>query len=58
MCTSYIYWLYILVKFQVRPIVLKDFEAALKFVRPSVSQNDLKVYVDWNLQYGSGGGEP
>ncbi|XP_057306460.1 fidgetin-like protein 1 [Hydractinia symbiolongicarpus] len=42
----------------VRPIVLKDFEAALKFVRPSVSQNDLKVYVDWNLQYGSGGGEP
>ena len=29
---------------------------ALQHVRSSVSQDDLKVYADWNQTYGSGGG--
>ncbi|XP_033098404.1 fidgetin-like protein 1 isoform X2 [Anneissia japonica] len=39
---------------QVRPILFEDFQAALKTVRPSVSQQDLKIYLEWNKQYGSG----
>ncbi|XP_066929245.1 fidgetin-like protein 1 [Clytia hemisphaerica] len=41
----------------VRPVNLHDFHMALQNVRPSVSQDDLKLYSDWNKTYGSGGGE-
>ena len=41
---------------EVRPVYLSDFLTALNHVRPSVSQNDLQVYVDWNQLYGSGCG--
>jgi SpoVK/Ycf46/Vps4 family AAA+-type ATPase len=37
----------------VRPISAKDFEIAMFQVRPSVSQNDLQQYEDWNKLYGS-----
>jgi len=40
---------------EVRPVNRNDFVNALTHVRPSVSQNDLQVYVDWNCTYGSGG---
>lgn len=40
---------------EVRPIQASDFHSALKHVRPSVSLNDLEVYVNWNKTYGSGG---
>ncbi|XP_070539815.1 fidgetin-like protein 1 [Ptychodera flava] len=39
---------------QVRPIVYEDFEEALTNVRPSVSQKDLEIYLEWNKMYGSG----
>ncbi|XP_002167043.3 fidgetin-like protein 1 isoform X1 [Hydra vulgaris] len=39
---------------EVRPINIDDFENALKQIRPSVSINDLQVYVDWNRLYGCG----
>ncbi|EDV20775.1 uncharacterized protein TRIADDRAFT_31346, partial [Trichoplax adhaerens] len=39
---------------QVRPIVFTDFDAAFLQVRPSVSEKDLDLYVQWNRQYGSG----
>lgn len=37
----------------VRPISIKDFEAALVQVRPSVSPSDLEQYLDWNATFGS-----
>ena len=40
---------------QVPPITMKDFEAALPQVRPSVSEKDLDVYINWNKTYGSFG---
>lgn len=39
---------------QVRPIVFEDFEEALHQVRPSVSEKDLDLYIQWNKLYGSG----
>ncbi|XP_052266375.1 fidgetin-like protein 1 isoform X2 [Dreissena polymorpha] len=39
---------------QVRAITFKDFEAALRNVKPSVSQKDLDIYIDWNNTFGSG----
>jgi len=36
----------------VRPIQLKDFEQALKNIRPSVSEQSLKGYEQWNKEYG------
>ncbi|XP_065071339.1 fidgetin-like protein 1 [Rhopilema esculentum] len=39
---------------EVRPILLQDFESALKSIRPSVSQKDLEAYTSWNQLYGSG----
>jgi fidgetin-like protein 1 len=36
----------------VRPIAFCDFEAAIKTVRPSVSQDDLGHYVQWNQLFG------
>lgn len=37
----------------VRPIIYADFIAATAQVRASVSQQDLRMYVEWNRQYGS-----
>ena len=37
----------------VPPIQMHHFEDALEAVAPSVSQNDLKRYLDWNAQFGS-----
>ena len=42
---------------EVRPFNYSDFQEALNCVRPSVSQNDLKLYVDWDRTYGSGAGK-
>lgn len=39
---------------QVRPIVFEDFDEALHQVRPSVSEKDLDLYIQWNKLYGSG----
>ncbi|XP_052814845.1 fidgetin-like protein 1 [Mya arenaria] len=39
---------------QVRPITFVDFEEALQNVRPSVSDRDLDVYLEWNKTFGSG----
>ncbi|EKE40356.1 hypothetical protein ENUP19_0240G0005 [Entamoeba nuttalli] len=38
---------------QVRPVQLKDFIDSLRTIRPSVSQDDLVEYIDWNNKYGS-----
>lgn len=38
----------------IRKITINDFKKALTFVRPSVSQADLAVYLDWDKTYGSG----
>ncbi|CAF0928808.1 unnamed protein product [Adineta ricciae] len=38
---------------EVRGISLDDFLKSLKAIRPSVSENDLKQYEDWNKTYGS-----
>lgn len=35
------------------PIRLRDFEDALKQVRPSVAQKELTFYVEWNREFGS-----
>ena len=42
-----------LVFLQVPPIAFKDFLSAFTQVRASVSESDLKLYVDWNKQFGS-----
>ncbi|KAJ3171797.1 hypothetical protein HDU87_008265 [Geranomyces variabilis] len=39
----------------VRPIQLRDFAAALKIIRPSVSPASLKAYEEWNSKYGTYG---
>lgn len=39
---------------EIRSVTLDDFKEALQNVRPSVSQLDLAVYVDWDRTYGSG----
>lgn len=39
---------------EVRHITNRDFEEALINVRPSVSQSDLNIYIDWDRTYGSG----
>jgi SpoVK/Ycf46/Vps4 family AAA+-type ATPase len=36
----------------VRAVAYSDFEDAITTVRPSVSENDLQVYLDWNEKYG------
>jgi adenosinetriphosphatase len=40
---------------QIRPINIEDFEASLKYIRPSVSKEGLKQYEDWAIQFGSSG---
>ena len=37
-----------------RPVNFADFEAALQVVKPSVSEKDLDLYIDWNKQFGCG----
>ncbi|KAB7495873.1 Fidgetin-like protein 1 [Armadillidium nasatum] len=37
---------------EVRPISVKDFIAALKAIRASVSNQDLNLYEEWNKKYG------
>ena len=37
----------------VRPMNFDDFNDALRQVKASVSDKDLKMYHDWNSQYGS-----
>ncbi|XP_077265085.1 fidgetin-like protein 1 isoform X3 [Temnothorax americanus] len=39
---------------EVRHITNRDFEQALINVRPSVSQSDLNIYIEWDRTYGSG----
>lgn len=41
----------------VRPVDVNDFLTALDSVRASVSPNDLKQYIDWDITYGSGNGK-
>lgn len=40
---------------KVRPITYEDFEDALQHVKPSVSNKDLNVFIEWNNTFGSGG---
>ena len=42
-----------LTKETLRPTNLKDFIEALSQVKPTVSQKDLKQYLDWNRSYGT-----
>ena len=39
---------------QVRPIQFCDFVDALDTVKPSVSDKDLDLYLEWNKTFGSG----
>lgn len=41
----------------VRPVNYVDFRTALQSVRTSVSQADLKHYIEWDRTYGSGSGK-
>ncbi|XVF82190.1 hypothetical protein PTKIN_Ptkin16aG0025200 [Pterospermum kingtungense] len=36
-----------------RPVFIKDFENAMKEVRPSVSPEELDTFVEWNAKFGS-----
>lgn len=40
----------------IRPINIKDFEASLVNIRPSVSKKGLKEFEDWATQFGERGG--
>ncbi|RKP21435.1 AAA-domain-containing protein, partial [Rozella allomycis CSF55] len=40
-------------KDQIRPVNIKDFVEGLKLVKPSVSKSQLKMFDEWNKQYGS-----
>ncbi|CAH8388432.1 unnamed protein product [Eruca vesicaria subsp. sativa] len=42
-----------LTKDDMRLVTLQDFKDALQEVRPSVSQNELGIYENWNNQFGS-----
>ena len=41
---------------QIRPIQLKDFEASLATIRPSVSKQGLTAYENWAREFGERGG--
>ncbi|KAI1428917.1 P-loop containing nucleoside triphosphate hydrolase protein [Xylaria sp. FL1777] len=41
---------------QIRPIALRDFQASLQTIRPSVNKEGLKEYEDWAKQFGERGG--
>jgi fidgetin-like protein 1 len=38
---------------EVRPMIMGDFQNALTQIRPSVSKESLKDYVEWNNTFGS-----
>jgi spastin len=38
---------------KVRPIGYKDFEAAMRVIRPSVDSQQLKHFIDWDNQFGA-----
>ena len=38
----------------VRPIMFRDFVSALQQVKPSVSKNQIKHFIQWNNEFGSG----
>ncbi|ODQ60821.1 hypothetical protein WICANDRAFT_28072, partial [Wickerhamomyces anomalus NRRL Y-366-8] len=40
---------------EIRPINLSDFESSLKYIRPSVSKENLSEFEDWASKYGSSG---
>lgn len=40
---------------EIRPINLGDFESSLKYIRPSVSKENLSQFEDWAAKYGSSG---
>lgn len=40
---------------EIRPINLGDFENSLKYIRPSVSKENLNEFEDWASKYGSSG---
>ncbi|CAM9017897.1 unnamed protein product [Wickerhamomyces anomalus] len=40
---------------EIRPINLSDFESSLKYIRPSVSKENLNEFEDWASKYGSSG---
>jgi len=40
---------------EIRPINLNDFESSLKYIRPSVSKENLGEFEDWASKYGSSG---
>ena len=40
----------------IRPIGIKDFEASLANIRPSVSKAGLKEFEDWATEFGERGG--
>ena len=46
--------LFLFVSPQMRPVQYKDFQAALQIIRPSVSAQDLQLYIQWNQQFGCG----
>ena len=37
---------------QVRPIRLRDFEAALRAIKPSVSRDQMRRFEEWTREYG------
>ena len=39
---------------KVRPIIARDFALALQQVKPSVSKAQIKHFLDWNAEFGSG----
>jgi hypothetical protein len=39
---------------QLRPLRLSDFKAAMKEIRPSVSQSQLASFEQYNQEFGSG----
>lgn len=41
-------------KNEVRPVNMSDFEMALRRVKPTVDQNDLEEYVQWDKTFGCG----
>jgi len=40
---------------RIRPISLDDFKMALNVIRPSVSQNSLQIFENWNKTMGMSG---
>lgn len=41
---------------QIPPISMRDFEASLVNIRPSVSKEGLKQFEDWATEFGERGG--